>query len=167
LIIPGGNYIKMAGGLNSQTATNIHNAVGSGLNYLGICAGGLLAGSGTNQIFNLTGGVRFDFYTLVNRGIHKAAVPITRVEGATLEHYWEDGPQLSGWGAVVARYPDGMPAVAQGHSGRGWVILCGMHPEAPEDWRQGMTFKTPAREDNAYAAELIHAALEGKSLPHY
>jgi glutamine amidotransferase-like uncharacterized protein len=167
LIIPGGNYITMSDGLTSQTATNIHNAVGNGLNYLGICAGGLLAGAGTNQILNLTDGVRFDFYAEVNRGIHKAAVPITTIDGPVLEHYWEDGPQFTDWGTVVAKYPDGTPAVVEGKSGSGWVILCGIHPEAPENWRRGMTFKTSATTDNAYAAELIEAALKGESLPHY
>ena len=40
-------------------------------------------------------------------------------------------------------------------------------PEAPESWRHGMIFATPARETNAYAASLIDAALNGASLEHY
>jgi hypothetical protein len=51
--------------------------------------------------------------------------------------------------------------------GSGWVILTGVHPEAPASWRRGMDFKTPAGIDNAYAATLIRAALNREVLPHY
>jgi glutamine amidotransferase-like uncharacterized protein len=167
MIIPGGNYITIGNSLRPDTTTNIHNAVQGGLNYLGICAGGLLAGNAACNSLNLTSGVRFGFYAEVNRGVHKAAVAIAGVGSPTLEHYWEDGPQFTGWGAVVGNYPDGTPAIVQGTSGKGWVILCGVHPEAPENWRHGMTFATPASVANAYAGTLIDAALHGTWLPHY
>ena len=67
----------------------------SGLNYLGICAGAILAG----ENFDLTG-VRFRFYSAEDRGIRKEVVATTSADGSTLDQYWEDGPQLSGWGAV-------------------------------------------------------------------
>ncbi len=103
----------------------------------------------------------------MNQGIHKAAVPITGAGTPVIEHYWEDGPQFTGWGEVVGKYPDGTPAIVEGSSGKGWVILCGVHPEAPENWRRGMMFTTPASVANAFAATLIDAALQGTSLPHY
>jgi glutamine amidotransferase-like uncharacterized protein len=78
----------------------------------------------------------------------------------------EDGPQFTGWGAVVGKYPDGTPAIVEGTCGKGWVILTGVHPEAPANWRRGMTFTTPASVDHAYAATLIDAALHGTCLPH-
>src|SRR5262245_31966659 len=85
MIIPGGNYITVGNSLNPATTTNIHNAVQGGLNYLGICCGGLLAGNARCNSLNLTSGVRFGFYAVVNRGIHKTAVAIdgastTRIE---------------------------------------------------------------------------------------
>lgn len=70
-------------------------------------------------------------------------------------------------GQVIAKYPDGAPAIVQGAVGTGWVVLTGVHPEAPEKWRHGMTFATPASVANAYAAKLIRAALERKPLPHF
>jgi glutamine amidotransferase-like uncharacterized protein len=167
LIIPGGNFIDMGNGLGSNTTANIRNAVRGGLNYLGICAGGLLAGDSPSNSLNLASGVRFGFYAAVNRGVHKAAVTITCVGTPALEHYWEDGPNFTGWGAVVGKYPDGTPAIVEGKSGMGRVILCGVHPEAPTSWRRGMNFTTPASVDNAYAGKLIDAALHGTSLPHY
>ena len=117
LIVPGGNYINIGNSVTSSTTANIHNAVQGGLNYLGICAGGFLAGHASYNSLNLTSGVRFDFYAEVNRGIHKAAVAIECVDAPTLEHYWEDGPQFTGWGEVVGKYPDGTPAIVQGTSG--------------------------------------------------
>lgn len=167
LIVPGGNYIKMGESLTPSTAANIRQAVQGGMNYLGICAGGLLAGDAKCNSLNLTSGVRFDFYSAVNRNIHKAAVPITFVDQPTVDHYWEDGPQFTGWGDVVGKYPDGTPAIVQGQVGQGWVVLCGVHPEAPANWRQGMKFTAPEGVANAYAMELIDAALNQKVLPHY
>ena len=167
LIVPGGDFIAIGNSLTPGTTVNIHNAVQGGLNYLGICAGGFLAGHASYNSLNLTSGVRFDFYAAENRGIRKAAVAIAGVGTPPLDHYWEDGPQFSGWGAVVGKYPDGTPAIVEGASGKGWVILSGVHPEAPEHWRRGMTFTTPASVDNAYAGTLIEAALHRTWLPHY
>ena len=167
VIVPGGNFIDIGNGLTASTTAKVRNAVQNGVNYLGICAGGFFAGNTGYNGLNLTSGVRFGFYAASARGIRKAAVAIADAGGQTLDHYWEDGPHFAGWGAVVAKYPDGTPAVVQGRFGNGWVILIGVHPEAPADWRRGMTFTTPAAVDNAYAGMLIHAAMNRTSLPHY
>ncbi|HEX9160778.1 MAG TPA: BPL-N domain-containing protein [Thermoanaerobaculia bacterium] len=167
MIVPGGNFLAIGNSLTPSTTSNIHNAVQGGLNYLGICAGAFLAGHASYNSLNLTSGVRFGFYADENRGIRKAAVVIAGVGTPALEHYWEDGPQLTGWGAVVGKYPDGTPAIVEGTSGKGWVILSGVHPEAPAHWRRGMTFSTPASVDNAYAGKLIDAALNRTWLPHF
>ena len=166
LIVPGGNYLTIGNRLTPGSTTNIHKAVQGGLNYLGICAGAILAGQVSSNSINLTAGVRFDFYAAVNRGVHKAAVAIAGVGTPTIEHYWEDGPQFTGWGAVVGKYPDGTPAIVEGTSGKGFVILSGVHPEAPANWRHGMKFTTPASVANDYAGTLIEAALSGTWLPH-
>jgi len=75
-----------------------------------------------------------------------------------------DGPQFTGWGATVGKYPDGTPAIVEGEAGRGWVVLSGVHPEAPEGWRRGMKFTTPASADHEYAATLIQSAMNRVSL---
>jgi glutamine amidotransferase-like uncharacterized protein len=168
LIVPGGNFVEMGNSLTLRTTANIRDGVQNGLNYLGICAGAFLAGSFPQpyKAFNLTSGVQFGFYDAA-RSLHKTTVTIAIAGGPTLDQYWEDGPQLTGWGAVVAKYPDGTPAIVQGNFGTGSVILTGIHPEAPESWRRGMTFTTPASADNAFAATLIHAALNRTSLSHF
>jgi len=167
LIVPGGNFEQIGNGLTSGTTANVRNAVGGGLNYLGICAGAFFAGASPYNGLNLTSGVGFSFYAIEAQGIHKAAVDIAVAGSPALAHYWEDGPQLTGWGAVVAKYPDGTPAIVEGSFGDGWVILSGIHPEAPESWRRGMNFTTPASVATVYAGTVIRAALNRTRLEHY
>jgi glutamine amidotransferase-like uncharacterized protein len=166
LIVPGGNFVEMGSGLSAATAMNVRDAVKGGLNYLGICAGGFLAGSFPSPYnsFNLTSGVKFGFYPA---GARKAVVRITTQDGPALDQYWEDGPQFTGWGDTIGRYPDGTPAIVQGTLGKGWVVLSGIHAEAPESWRRGMKFATPASASTAYSLTLIDAALNRKDLARH
>ena len=166
LLVPGGNFVEIGNGLTSSATARLRNAIQRGLNYFGVCGGAFFGGNSPYNGLNLTSGVRFGFYAAEGRGIRKAAVPIAVAGAPTLEHYWEDGPQLTGWGDVVAKYPDGTPAIVEGTFGDGWVLLSGIHPEAPESWRRGLTFTTPASVDNAYAATLIDAAVNRTRLAH-
>jgi glutamine amidotransferase-like uncharacterized protein len=180
LIVPGGNFVDMGNSLTAGTAANVRNAVKAGMNYLGICAGGFLAGSfpAPYNSFNLSSGVQFGFYSAEKNGslpghwspqsqTRKAAVRITTAEGPALDQYWESGPRFTGWGEVVGKYPDGTPAIVEESVGQGWVILSGVHPEAPASWRRGMAFNTSVSDDTAYARKLIVAALNRATLSHY
>jgi Biotin-protein ligase, N terminal len=168
LIVPGGNSITIGHYLTQSTTANIRNAViQGGLHYLGICAGGFFGGYSIYNGLNLTSGVWFHFYADYYEGIYKAAVEISSPGIGKLDQYWQDGPQFSGWGSIVGKYPDGTPAIVEGKSGSGFVILAGVHPEAPASWRYGMTFTTSVATDNAYAGTLVLAALSGTWLPHY
>jgi glutamine amidotransferase-like uncharacterized protein len=168
-LMPGGNAITISQNLTATTKTNIHNAIiNDGLHYLGICAGGFFAGSsGIYAYLNLTPNVWFNYYADEFKGIHKEPVEVKGSNGTQLDQYWQDGPQFSGWGQIVGKYPDGTPAIVEGKSGNGWIILCGVHPEAPASWRAGMTFTTSVAVDNAYAQTLVTNALNGTSLPHF
>jgi glutamine amidotransferase-like uncharacterized protein len=167
LIVPGGNFVELGNSLDAETAARLRSAIGHGLNYLGVCAGAFFAGHSPYNGLDLTEGVRFPFYAAENRGIRKTAVSISIPDGPAVDHYWEDGPQLRGWGEITARYPDGTPAVVQGRFGQGWVVLSGVHPEAPESWRRGLAFTTSTAASHAYAARLVDAALNRRRLPHY
>lgn len=167
IIVPGGDFPRIGNNLRQSTTAKLREAVGHGVSYLGICGGAFFAGRTPYNSLNLTAGVKFGFYSAEARGIRKMAVAIASPQSPPLDQYWEDGPQLSGWGAVVGKYPDGTPAVVQGNFGDGWVVLCGIHPEAPERWRRGLDFTTPASVDNAYAVTLIRAALDRRPLPHF
>jgi glutamine amidotransferase PdxT len=169
-LVPGGDAITISQNLKSGTITNVHNAiVNNGLHYLGICAGAFFAGdSGLYDYLALTpSGVWFNYYGDEFKGIYKEAVEIKASDGSKLDQYWQNGPQLSGWGSIVGKYPDGTPAIVEGNSGKGWVILCGVHPEATASWRTGMTFTTSVATDNAYAQTLVTNALNGTWMSHY
>lgn len=168
LIVPGGNSINIGNGLTKTGTTNIHNAVvNNGLHYLGICAGAFFGGYSVYNGLNLTSGVWFNTWANGGKGTGKEAVEISYPSQPKLDHYWEDGPNLGGWGQIVAKYPDGTSAIVEGKSGSGWVILSGIHAEAPASWRYGMTFTTPLSTDLAYARTLVTAALNGTTLSHY
>jgi glutamine amidotransferase-like uncharacterized protein len=166
LVMPGGNFIDIGNGLTTSTTAKLRRAVESGLGYFSVCAGAFFAGASPYNGLKLTDGVRFSFYTLENHGIRKAPVTVHTAASASIEVYWEDGPQLVGWGEPIARYPDGTPAVVQGKYGNGWVVLTGVHPEAPESWRRGLAFTAPPGPSLGFAATLIDAALNAKPLPH-
>lgn len=168
LIVPGGNSITIGKNLSHSATTRIHDAiVKNGLHYLGICAGAFFGGYSIYNGLNLTNGVWFNFYPDEFKGIHKASLMISFPNATKLDMYWQDGPQLSHWGHIISKYPDGMPAMVEGKSGNGWVILSGVHPEAPTNWRSGMNFSTSVATDQAYAGKLVSNALNGTSLPHF
>jgi glutamine amidotransferase-like uncharacterized protein len=164
LIVPGGNSITIGKYLTKAATTNIHNAVNGGLHYLGICAGAFFGGYSIYNGLNLTGGVWFNLYS---SNTSKQVVDILFPNGTVYDMYEQDGPELAGWGSIVGKYSDGKPAIAEGKFGYGWVILSGVHPEAPASWRTGMDFTTSVATDQAYAAKLVTYALNGTWLPHF
>jgi hypothetical protein len=101
------------------------------------------------------------------KGIHKEAVAISFPGGTKLDIYWQNGPELSGWGQIIGKYPNGDTALTEGYWGKGFVLLSGVHPEAPAGWRSGMHFFTPLDVDLAYAGTLVTAALNRTTLPHF
>ena len=168
IIVPGGNSITIGESLTAQTASFIHGAVEAyGVHYLGICAGAFFGGYSIYNGVDLTGGVSFNFYADESKGIHIEPVEISFPSSAPLDVYWQDGPELAGWGAVVAKFPDGTPAIVEGQSGNGFVIFTGVHLEAPETWRASLAFTTPLSVDLAYAGTVVQAALSGNQLPHF
>jgi glutamine amidotransferase-like uncharacterized protein len=168
LIVPGGNSITIGQSLSAGTTSAIRGAIQQyGVHYLGICAGAFFGGYSDYNGVDLTGGVSFDFYTDEYKGIHIEPVALSFAASSPLDVYWQDGPQLSGWGQIVAKYPDGTAAIVEGQSGKGFAIFTGVHLEAPASWRGKMIFATPLSVDLAYAGSVIQAALSGAPLPHF
>ena len=168
IIIPGRKLDHHRRKSHCASYINIRGAVQHyGVHYLGLCAGAFFGGYSSYNGVDLTAGVSFDFYADEYKGIHEEPVEISFPSWRPLDVYWQDGPQLSGWGEVVAKFPDGTPAIVEGQSGDGFVIFTGVHPEAPESWRASMNFTTPASVDLAYAGTVIQSALTGSPLPHF
>src|SRR5689334_19229154 len=97
LIMPGGNYEEMGKSLDRATAGRIRDAVNKGMNYLGICAGAFIAGDAPDIGFNISG-VRFKFFADSSLGTRKEVVTLENGDGTRFKTYWEDGPELTGWG---------------------------------------------------------------------
>lgn len=168
IIVPGGNSIEIGENLTGNAVANLRGAVQQyGVHYLGICAGAFFGGYSIYNGVNLTGGASFDFYADEFKGIHREPVELSFTSSDPLDVYWQDGPQLSGWGEVVAKFPDGTPAITEGQSGNGFVIFTGVHPEAPAGWLGTIVLNTPITVDHAYAGMVITAALNGVPLPHF
>ena len=168
IIVPGGDSTIIGGNLSSSTAANIRGAVGDyGVHYLGICAGAFFGGYSIYNGVNLTDGVSFNFYADEFKGIHVESVLLSFPDGSPLDVYWQDGPQLSGWGQVIARFPDGTPAITEGMSGNGFVVFTGVHLEAPASWRGSLDFTTPESVDLTYAGTIVQAAYSGTPLSHF
>jgi glutamine amidotransferase-like uncharacterized protein len=168
LIVPGGNSITIGNNLSKATTAMIRATVqNDGLHYLGICAGGFFGSYQTANGIDLTSGVWFNVWPNYGKGTGKRSVDISFPKTSKLNMYWHDGPETSGWGNIVAKYPDGTAAIVEGAYGKGFAIMSGVHPEAPAGWRTCCTFTTPLATDLAYASTLVTAALNGTSLPHY
>lgn len=168
IIVPGGNSITIGESLTSSSSTALRGAVQQyGVHYLGICAGAFFGGSSIYNGVDLTGGVAFNFYGDEFKGIHVEPVEISFPSAGPLDVYWQDGPELSGWGEVVAKFPDGTAAITEGQSGKGFVLFTGIHAEAPASWRGSFTFTTSESADLAYAGRLVEAAYTGTTLPHF
>lgn len=166
-LMPGGNAITISGNLTKTATANVRSAVSSGLNYLGICAGGFFSGSSAYHNFtNLTSGVWFNVYN-TGKGTGKEAISISFPGGVKRAIYWQDGPNLNGWGKVVAKYPNGVTAMSEGFYGKGFVLLSAVHPEAPASWRYGMNFYTSLDNDLALARTLVTSALNRTMLAHF
>jgi hypothetical protein len=164
-VVPGGNSITIGRNLTSKATNNVRNAVAQdGLHYLGFCAGAFFGGYSMYNGVDLTSGVWFSKYA---DSKSKDALWISFPAQAHLDIYWQGGPDLSQWGYVVGKYPNGHPAIVEGHWGNGFVLLSGVHPEAPASWRYGMTFGTSVDVDLAYARTLVKAAFTGTMLPHF
>ena len=166
-IMPGGNSGTISRYLTKNTTANVHNAVSAGLNYLGMCAGAFTGSSSSwYNYFSFTSGRWFNVYN-TGSGTGKRAMSISFPGGVKRDIYWQDGPNLNGWGKIVGKYPNGAPAITEGYWGKGFILFSAVHPEAPASWRYGMSFYTPLDVDLAYARTLVKSALNRTMLPHY
>ncbi len=153
LIIPGGGSLVMASFL-SPVFGHIRSEVRSGLGFLGVCAGGMIAAETMHVSFPASekilkskeqGLARFhlDLLPVIAKGPaysdrrKQAAVSVGKK--SSLKVYWDKGcqfvpsnPLAAKSFTVVNRYKDlpGRPAaVVKGTYGKGKVVLTGIHPE--------------------------------------
>ena len=178
LIWPGvdgeGNAERMYASIDPETRGRIRQAVVErGVGYLGFCAGAFMAVSpepGPSEyplFFSLLLGEPLDYYRL--QGV-QGGTPTMTLEtlagGRQKDLVWYGGPVTPEIpGGVVARYPTGEPAISQAWSGRGLVVVAGVHPAASAEFREQNALADADGLDLDLAWELLRAVLAREPMP--
>lgn len=176
IVVPGGNSNVINSNLSLATRIRVKQAVrDGGVSFLGICAGAFAA-VGIDTLSNTTAYYGFavaqgnylkTWYPGGNTSLIAAVPVISFADGTRRNIIWYGGPYTPEWTkGVVARYPDGKPAISQTWTGNGFVIVSGPHPEAPSNWQYD-SGPDPDGLDHDIAKKLIRAALDRKPLPVY
>jgi glutamine amidotransferase-like uncharacterized protein len=166
ILWPGGDSIVMGSALTTETTGNIHDAIVlDGVSYLGFCAGAFMAE--TSTLYN-TFKLATTYFNFYNEGAVEM-VNIFFPSGTSNKIVYWDGPQLSGWGQVVGKYPNGDPAIVQDVVGtnHGFVIISGVHPEAPLNWDVPGYTESQETQNNSNAMSLVFAALNKTPVSHF
>jgi glutamine amidotransferase-like uncharacterized protein len=178
---PGGSGGTQSSSLTTATKDNIRKAVRElGVSYIGFCAGAFVAvaptpapGKAPSYGLSVVDGPELDYYYLeeeMNRaGQTDIAMTLhTFADGTTRDIVWYGGPVVTnGAHSVVAKYPNGDAAISQMWSGKGWVILAGTHPAAPQSVRDSYGLDDADGVDTDLAWKLIDAAIQQTELPTF
>jgi glutamine amidotransferase-like uncharacterized protein len=177
LLIPGGSGGTVSAGLSAATHARLREAVQRrGVSYLGFCAGSFVAvapapasGQDVSYGFGIVAGPELDYYYLENSLNPDIAMTLeTFPDGQTRDLVWYGGPVTPNVaGGVVAKYPNGEPAISEMWSGNGFVVLSGVHPAAPQSVRDSYGLNDGDGLDTAYALELVRAAIHQQPLPAF
>lgn len=162
-IQPGGESLIVAENINPDLQRAVREFVGNGGGYVGFCAGAFFADSFIHQT-NVAGlGIFAGFSKSYINSNSNAAMLEMNWNGQKRLVYREEGPYLEisiGQSMFVpfAYYPTGEIASAYGYYGRGKVIITGVHPEAPQYWRDDIHSQDPDGLDYDLAIEMINWA---------
>ncbi len=168
IVWPGGHANRMTNSLTLATRRNVRSAVrDAGVSFAGFCAG---AWMGVGDDIPLAGELDIGFGLLPGKLLEEyfpdgkeptAAMVLTSfADGSTRDIVWYGGPITPNIpGGVVAKYPDGSPEITQAFAGKGFVILTGTHPEAPQGWRDGEGLADSDGLDFELAWKLVNSAL--------
>lgn len=175
MIFPGGSGGTQAGSLSSDTHARLRAAVQErGVSYLGFCAGTFIAvapapapGKDVSYGLGIVDGPVLDYYYLENQLNPDIAMTMeTFADGSKHDLVWYGGPvTLNTPGTVVAKYPNGDPAISETWSGNGFVMLSGVHPAATQATRDAYGLNDSDGLDFDLAWTLINSALTQSPLP--
>jgi len=142
LIIPGGYAPELTSELSAQTRERLRARVRAGaMGYLGFCAGAWLSISPPepDSISRYYGIGFIDGPILAETRMARTGQSVALVEaklwdGSTRALLWWGGPvtpeAMGASDRVIARYPDGSPAISSLAAGSGRVVIAGLHPTA-------------------------------------
>ena len=141
-IQPGGKSSQVSKAMSDALKERIRAFVSGGGAYVGFCAGGFFS---TSEIRN--DGVRglglVPGKSLPFESPHDADILAVDWRTRARQMYFEGGPYFdvpaedlqSGRVRVMSTYADGKIAALVTHFGQGRVSVTGLHPEAPQYWR--------------------------------
>lgn len=173
IVWPGGYATQMSNSLTAETRTLVRKAVVErGVGFTGFCAGAFIAvsplpedGQPQGWGFSILPQETLPYYYLEDQGVVADMVQVSLADGQTRDLVWYGGPttpEVSG--GVIARYPNGQPAISQTWAGRGFVVISGPHPESPDSWRTSFGLVDSDGSDDELAFQLINAALQRRPL---
>lgn len=171
-VFPGGYGNQITNGLTTTTRLNLRRAVREhGVGYVGFCAGAWVAVNPevrldqlANYGFGIAEGKHLSLYHPEGRTPTADMVMVTFADGSKRDLVWWGGPYTPEWtNGVVARYKTGEPAISQTYAGRGYVIISGPHPEAPQGWRNTAGTDSDGL-DYDIAVDMINAAIDQQPL---
>ena len=168
MIFPGGNGAQQAGGLTAATHSRLRTAVQvNGVSYFGICAGSFIAqapvpaaGKDVSYGLGIVPGPLLEYYALENQGIDTAMVNLKLPDGSSKKVLWYGGPMTTNIsGGIISKYPDGTPAMSEMWSGKGFVVLSGVHPTATSGMLSSLGQDSTNAVQLDWTWDLINAAL--------
>ncbi|OFY98815.1 MAG: hypothetical protein A2070_10415 [Bdellovibrionales bacterium GWC1_52_8] len=175
LIFPGGDAWTLTRNLRGSTRNRLRIAVREhGLSYLGFCAGAWAAITPDPVVDDqsygfgiVTGPIQEQSY-LQRQGREYALSLAQFPDGRSRELLWFGGPVTPAIpGGVIARYPDGKPAITQLRAGRGFVLLSGFHPAITREILQELGLNKLEAVAPAFAWQMIQAGLSQRDLPAF
>jgi glutamine amidotransferase-like uncharacterized protein len=174
LIFPGGSGGTEAGSLSAQTHANLRAAVQQlGVGYVGFCAGAYIgvapapaAGQDVSYGLGIVDGPLLGDYYLTTQGVDYQMTLEEFPDGTQEDLLWYGGPVTPSQG-IIAKYPDGEPAISQTWSGRGFVVLSGPHPTASQSVLDGLGMVSSDGVHVDLAWKLIQAAIQQQPLPQF
>lgn len=172
VIFPGGNSDRVSENLTPETKRHLRDAiVENGLNYLGLCAGAWLVISpepieqANHYGFQLQRGPWLQQTSFHHEKLEFKIVQALLPGGVSRRLLWFGGPITPEIpGGVIARYSDGSPAATQMRTGKGFVIISGLHPTANKEILKDLGLFDREAIAPELAWTMIEAALYGKPM---
>ena len=168
-IQPGGYASVAARALGNEGMDLIRNFVKDGGGYVGFCAGGFLAtniiGTTRNKGLGIVEGKSAPYKAYRRRGITLENTKWLSPAGEQERQiYWEGGayfklPRTQTVEAMAWYQRTGQIASVKTHFGAGKVYVTGLHPEAPQSWRDDVKLDDQDGLDYDLAVEMIHWVL--------
>ena len=162
-IQPGGYASKAMSSMADSLKTNLKNFIKNGGGYVGFCAGAFVAtelvGSTNNRGLGIISG---------NTKLYGSGVNIykTTWQGSERYLYWEGGPYFRNMPTSVEQigtYPNGASSAVRTSFGLGRVWVTGLHPEAPQWWKDKSGYADPDGDDSDLVINMLHWVTEAHS----